>query len=66
MKKLKVFGANVHVVVKNKGPKRKLDNRGIQGKMVGYNEDNHTYRIWNNQKKKLIFSKNTETLQVKS
>ncbi len=53
--KLKVFGANA--VVKNKSPKRKLDNRGIVGKMVGYNEDNHTYRIWNNEKKKLIFSK---------
>ncbi|MBA3284504.1 MAG: DDE-type integrase/transposase/recombinase, partial [Nitrosopumilus sp.] len=55
LEKLKVFGAQVSV--KDEGPKLKLDDRGIQGKMVGYNEDNHTYRIWNNNKKKLIFSK---------
>ena len=53
--KLKTFGCKV--MIKNKKEGTKLDDKATEGLMLGYNEDNKTFRVWDLKRKKVTVTR---------
>src|SRR5688500_1038351 len=56
LNKLRIFGSKVFIKNK-KNSLKKLDSKIKEGMFLGYNEDNKTFRIWDIERKEVIFSR---------
>ena len=49
---IKIFGSRV--LIKDKSYKKKLDDKTREGLMLGYNEENDTYKVWDIERKEAV------------
>lgn len=62
LKHLRVFGAKVFVL--EKGPNRgKLDDRSVEGKLVGYSETAKAYKVRRNDTGKIVFTRDVTIIE---
>src|SRR6185295_15619042 len=61
LNKLKIFGCKV--MVKNKKGESKLDDKAREGLMLGYNETNKTFRIWDLKRRKAILTRDVKIFE---
>src|SRR6185312_2768783 len=55
LSKIKIFGSKV--MIKNKKDSTKLEDKAKEGLMLGYNEINRSYRVWDIKRKKVTFTR---------
>ncbi len=62
---LRIFGSRVLIKNKKKSLK-KLDSKIKEGIFLGYNEENKTFRIWDIERKEVIFSRDITVKESES